>query len=144
MTAEQRGDDATPISLNDWESALKSDDGAVSRPESAPASDTTAGLDAVFSQLGEAGAAGDGGGIDLVMDIPISVSVELGRVRIPVKSIVQLGQGSVVELEGRAGDPLDIYANGALIARGEVVIVNDRFGVRLTELVKQGRPKKWS
>jgi flagellar motor switch protein FliN/FliY len=65
----------------------------------------------------------------------VQLTVELGRTRIPIKQVLQLGQGSVVELEALAGEPLDVLVNGCLIAQGEVVVVNDRFGIRLTDVV---------
>jgi flagellar motor switch protein FliN/FliY len=73
--------------------------------------------------------------IDMVLDIPVMLTVELGRTRIPIKSILQLAQGSVVELDGLAGEPMDVLVNGCLIAQGEVVVVNDKFGIRLTDIV---------
>nr|WP_236589688.1 flagellar motor switch protein FliN [Ramlibacter aurantiacus] len=73
--------------------------------------------------------------IDLVLDIPVQLTVELGRTRIPIKNILQLAQGSVIELEAIAGEPMDVLVNGYLIAQGEVVVVNDRFGIRLTDIV---------
>jgi flagellar motor switch protein FliN/FliY len=73
--------------------------------------------------------------IDMVLDIPVQLTVELGRTRIAIKSILQLAQGSVVELEGLAGEPMDVLVNGCLIAQGEVVVVNDKFGIRLTDIV---------
>ena len=73
--------------------------------------------------------------IDLILDIPVTLTVELGRTRIPIKQILQLAQGSVVELEGLAGEPMDVLVNGCLIAQGEVVVVNDRFGIRLTDII---------
>ena len=77
------------------------------------------------------------GGSDLsrVLDIPVQLSVELGRKRMPIKQVMQLGPGSVVELDARAGEPMDVLVNGYLIARGEVVVVDDKFGVRLTDVV---------
>jgi flagellar motor switch protein FliN/FliY len=75
------------------------------------------------------------GDIDLILDIPVQLTVELGRTRVPIKNLLQLAQGSVVELEGKAGEPLDVLINGCLIAQGEVVVVNDRFGVRLTDII---------
>ena len=69
------------------------------------------------------------------MDIPVTLTVELGRTRIPIKQILQLAQGSVVELDGLAGEPMDVMVNGCLIAQGEVVVVNDKFGIRLTDIV---------
>lgn len=73
--------------------------------------------------------------IDLILDIPVQLTVELGRTKIPIKHILQLAQGSVVELDGLAGEPMDVLVNGCLIAQGEVVVVNDKFGIRLTDIV---------
>ncbi|MES2183537.1 MAG: flagellar motor switch protein FliN [Pseudomonadota bacterium] len=75
------------------------------------------------------------GDINRVLDIPVQLSVELGRVRVPIKYILQLAQGSVVELDALAGEPMDVLVNGYLIAQGEVVVVNDKFGIRLTDVV---------
>ena len=71
----------------------------------------------------------------MILDIPVQLTVELGRTRIPIKHILQLAQGSVVELEALAGEPMDVLVNGYLIAQGEVVVVNDKFGIRLTDIV---------
>ena len=73
--------------------------------------------------------------LDVILDVPVTLSLEVGRSRIPIRNLLQLNQGSVVELERAAGEPLDLYVNGTLIAQGEVVVVNDRFGVRLTDVV---------
>jgi flagellar motor switch protein FliN/FliY len=73
--------------------------------------------------------------IGMILDIPVQLTVELGRTRIPIKQILQLAQGSVVELETLAGEPMDVLVNGYLIAQGEVVVVNDKFGIRLTDIV---------
>ena len=73
--------------------------------------------------------------LDVILDVPVTLSLEVGRSRIPIRNLLQLNQGSVVELERAAGEPLDVYVNGTLIAQGEVVVVNDRFGVRLTDVV---------
>lgn len=73
--------------------------------------------------------------IDMIMDIPVQLSVELGRTRLTLKNILQLGQGSVVELDGLAGEPMDIYVNGYLIAQGEVVVVEEKYGIRITDIV---------
>ena len=73
--------------------------------------------------------------INMILDIPVQLTVELGRTRIPIKNILQLAQGSVVELETMAGEPMDVLVNGYLIAQGEVVVVNDKFGIRLTDIV---------
>jgi flagellar motor switch protein FliN/FliY len=73
--------------------------------------------------------------INMVLDIPVQLSVELGRTKVPIRHILQLGQGSVVELDALAGEPMDVLVNGYLIAQGEVVVVNDKFGIRLTDVV---------
>ncbi|MFA0923730.1 flagellar motor switch protein FliN [Xanthomonas fragariae] len=73
--------------------------------------------------------------LDVILDVPVTLSLEVGRARIPIRNLLQLNQGSVVELERGAGEPLDVYVNGTLIAHGEVVVINDRFGIRLTDVV---------
>jgi flagellar motor switch protein FliN/FliY len=92
---------------------------------------------AQFTHLAQttAGLAGAGNGIGMILDIPVQLTVELGRSRIPIKNILQLAQGSVVELETLAGEPMDVLVNGYLIAQGEVVVVNEKFGIRLTDIV---------
>jgi len=84
---------------------------------------------------GAAGATGAGNDISMILDIPVQLTVELGRARLPIKNVLQLAQGSVVELEALAGEPMDVLVNGYLIAQGEVVVVNDKFGIRLTDVV---------
>lgn len=73
--------------------------------------------------------------IDMILDIPVQLTVELGRTKLPIKNLLQLAQGSVVELDGLAGEPMDVLVNGCLIAQGEVVVVNDKFGIRLTDII---------
>ncbi len=73
--------------------------------------------------------------LDFILDIPLTISVELGRTKMVINDMLQLGQGSVIELAKLAGEPLDVYVNGKLMARGEVVLVNDKFGVRLTDII---------
>jgi flagellar motor switch protein FliN/FliY len=92
---------------------------------------------AAFANFAPTGANGAGAGndINMILDIPVQLTVELGRTRIPIKHILQLAQGSVVELEALAGEPMDVLVNGYLIAQGEVVVVNDKFGIRLTDIV---------
>ncbi len=84
---------------------------------------------------GSAGGDGTVNDINMVLDIPVQLSVELGRTKVPIKYILQLAQGSVVELDALAGEPMDVLVNGYLIAQGEVVVVNDKFGIRLTDVV---------
>ncbi|NWG86608.1 MAG: flagellar motor switch protein FliN [Hydrogenophilaceae bacterium] len=73
--------------------------------------------------------------LDLILDIPVSLNVELGRTKLAIRNLLQLAQGSVVELDGLAGEPMDVLVNGTLIAQGEVVVVNDKFGIRLTDII---------
>ncbi|MFZ4791863.1 MAG: flagellar motor switch protein FliN [Candidatus Competibacteraceae bacterium] len=73
--------------------------------------------------------------LDMVMDIPVTLSLELGHTRMCVRELLQLTQGSVIKLDRPGGDPLDILVNGCLVARGEVVVINERFGVRITDIV---------
>ena len=73
--------------------------------------------------------------LDVILDVPVTLSLEVGRTRMPIRNLLQLNQGSVVELERAAGEPLDVYVNDTLIAQGEVVVVNDKFGIRLTDII---------
>ncbi|CAB0151046.1 Flagellar motor switch protein FliN [Pseudidiomarina piscicola] len=73
--------------------------------------------------------------LDMIMDIPVKLSVELGRTQVTIKQLLELAQGSVVELDGLAGEPMDIHINGYLIAQGEVVVLDDKYGIRITEIV---------
>jgi len=73
--------------------------------------------------------------LDVILDVSVTLSMEVGRTRIPIRNLLQLNQGSVVELEREAGEPLDVYVNGTLVAHGEVVVVNEKFGIRLTDVI---------
>jgi flagellar motor switch protein FliN/FliY len=73
--------------------------------------------------------------LEVILDVPVTLSMEVGRTRIPIRNLLQLNQGSVVELDRAAGEPLDVYVNGTLIAHGEVVVVNEKFGIRLTDVI---------
>ncbi len=73
--------------------------------------------------------------MDLIFDIPLEVSVELGRTKMPIKDLLQLGEGSIIELKKLAGEPIEILINERLVARGEVVVVNEKFAVRLTDII---------
>ena len=88
----------------------------------------------------ESGSGSSGGekkelNLDVILDVPVTVSLEVGRARMPIRNLLQLNQGSVVELERQTGEPFDVYVNGTLIAHGEVVVVNERFGIRLTDVI---------
>ncbi|RPH21563.1 flagellar motor switch protein FliN [Buttiauxella warmboldiae] len=91
--------------------------------------------DNVFRALEGNDMAGAMQDIDMIMDIPVKLTVELGRTRMTIKELLRLSQGSVVALDGLAGEPLDILINGYLIAQGEVVVVADKYGVRITDII---------
>ncbi len=93
---------------------------------------------AEFDNLREEGAAAEAGrevNLEFILDVPVILSMEVGRTRIPIRNLLQLNQGSVVELDREAGEPLDVFVNGTLIAHGEVVVVNEKFGIRLTDVI---------
>ncbi|MCB2019124.1 MAG: flagellar motor switch protein FliN [Hydrogenophaga sp.] len=120
---------------DDWAQALEEQAATASavEEESAPAFDVP-NAPAATTGTGNSGSCSMQD-IQMVLDIPVTLSVELGRVKVPIKYILQLAQGSVVELDALAGEPMDVLVNGYLIAQGEVVVVNDKFGIRLTDIV---------
>ncbi len=118
---------------DDWAAAL-------AEAKSGPAQATAVGAieqvaPASFASFAPSNVTGAGNDINMILDIPVQLTVEMGRTRIPIKHILQLAQGSVVELDALAGEPMDVLVNGFLIAQGEVVVVNDKFGIRLTDIV---------
>lgn len=117
---------------DDWAAAL-----AEQQAASGETSIETAAQPAnIFPRLTPGAASGEGNqDLDLILDIPVTLTVELGRTKIPIKHILQLAQGSVIELDALAGEPMDVLVNGCLIAQGEVVVVNEKFGIRLTDIV---------
>ncbi|MFZ2987623.1 flagellar motor switch protein FliN [Ideonella sp.] len=128
MSAEQSTDDDM---ADAWAAALAETKGEVASEVS-----TEQVSPAPFANFTPTAATGGAGNdINMILDIPVQLTVELGRTRIPIKNILQLAQGSVVELDALAGEPMDVLVNGFLIAQGEVVVVNDKFGIRLTDIV---------
>ena len=123
-------EDEGQISEDDWAAAMSEQAVAEATPQPAaqPAD--------IFPSFG---GTGTGGGmmneLDMILDIPVQITVELGRTKITIKNLLQLAHGSVVELEAMAGEPMDVLVNGTLIAQGEVVVVNDKFGIRLTDII---------
>ncbi len=96
--------------------------------------------DVQTAELEELQSEGEGQGsedvnLDLILDIPVTISMEIGRTRISIRNLLQLNQGSVVELDRLAGEPMDVLVNGTLVAHGEVVVVNEKFGIRLTDVI---------
>jgi flagellar motor switch protein FliN/FliY len=118
--------------MADWAEALQEQKTSDAKPDEVEPGGVLSGGDGARKF-----AAGDESATDInmVLDIPVQLSVELGRTKVPIKHILQLGQGSVVELDAMAGEPMDVLVNGYLIAQGEVVVVNDKFGIRLTDVV---------
>jgi flagellar motor switch protein FliN len=120
--------DETQVSDDDWAAAMNEQ--VVT--ETAAAQPATQ----IFEQFGSgADKAATPQGYEMIMDIPVRLTVELGRTKISIRNLLQLAHGSVVELDGLAGEPMDVLINGTLIAQGEVVVVNDKFGIRLTDIV---------
>jgi flagellar motor switch protein FliN/FliY len=117
----------------EWAAALAESKGNEVASDVAPPAETVA--PASFASFQPTPVAAAGNDINMILDIPVQLTVELGRTRIPIKHILQLAQGSVVELEALAGEPMDVLVNGYLIAQGEVVVVNEKFGIRLTDIV---------
>lgn len=140
-------DDSAAISADDWGAAMAEqtaaappvDDWGAAMAEQTAATPPAAAIAQphVFEQLGagvgQRGAAHND--LDMIMDIPVQLSVELGRTKLPIKNLLQLAQGSVVELSGLAGEPLDVLINGFLIAQGEVVVINEKLGIRITDII---------
>lgn len=122
---------------SDTESATETE--AVSegpKPEAAASKGPPQAQPAQFDPLHDSSQAADSDlNLDVILDVGVTMSMEVGRVRIPIRNLLQLSQGSVVELDRLAGEPLDVFVNGTLIAHGEVVMVNEKFGVRLTDVV---------
>ncbi|MQQ99450.1 flagellar motor switch protein FliN [Glaciimonas soli] len=113
---------------DEWASALAAQNAAPST-----GAGTGTGTEGAFQSVQSDNAAKTD--IDMILDIPVKLTAELGRTRITIKNLLQLAQGSVVELDGLAGEPMDVLINGYLIAQGEVVVVNDKFGIRITDII---------
>ncbi|MBC7786437.1 MAG: flagellar motor switch protein FliN [Methylophilaceae bacterium] len=125
--AEQEAADGA---ADDWGAAMAEQESSTSNLQ------TKVDSTQVFTELSGKGKSSDTqNDIEFILDIPVQLTVELGRTKIAIKNLLQLAQGSVVELDGMAGEPMDVLVNGCLIAQGEVVVVNDKFGIRLTDII---------
>ena len=129
------GGDEQDAMAAEWEAALAQQTSSTDSSAGSASQVSDQMMPASFANFGPSNAAGAGNDINMILDIPVQLTVELGRTRIPIKNILQLAQGSVVELDAMAGEPMDVLVNGFLIAQGEVVVVNDKFGIRLTDIV---------
>lgn len=128
---DSQGDDA----MDDWGAALAEQAQSEQTAKAKPASKVqTAEFDALESDnmpvLGD-----EERNLDMILDIPVTIAMEIGRTKISIRNLLQLNQGSVVELDRLAGEPMDVLVNGTLVAHGEVVVVNEKFGIRLTDVV---------
>jgi flagellar motor switch protein FliN/FliY len=137
------------ISADDWAAAMAEQETAAQPAEddwaAAMAEQAASDADAqqapepqkaqIFQPITGGAAQPAANNLDLILDIQVQMTVELGRTKITIRNLLQLAQGSVVELDGLAGEPMDVLVNGCLIAQGEVVVVNDKFGIRLTDII---------
>jgi flagellar motor switch protein FliN/FliY len=131
--AEQESTDQAGGGADDWAAALAEQETADARATATPA--MPAAQPAIFQNITSDHVPAAANNLDLILDIPVQLTVELGRTKIAIRNLLQLAQGSVVELDGLAGEPMDVLVNGCLIAQGEVVVVNDKFGIRLTDII---------
>ncbi|MCX9157942.1 flagellar motor switch protein FliN [Niveibacterium sp. 24ML] len=120
------------ISEDDWAAAMQeqavADAAMAAPPPPEPAR-------AAFPEFGAGEKPTSMNDFDMILDIPVQITVELGRTKLSIRNLLQLAHGSVVELDALAGEPMDVLVNGTLIAQGEVVVVNDKFGIRLTDII---------
>ncbi|MBK7327376.1 MAG: flagellar motor switch protein FliN [Propionivibrio sp.] len=130
MTDDTENSEAGSAAEDDWAAAMAEQ--AIA--EAAPAAQAQTAQ--IFPAFGETdGKASMMNELDMILDIPVQMAVELGRTKITIKNLLQLAHGSVVELDAMAGEPMSVFVNGTLIAQGEVVVVNDKFGIRLTDII---------
>lgn len=115
----------------DWDAAVESQDGADS-----DGADADGFQQVTARQLNDSSTPNSGDvKLDVILDIPVTIAMEIGRTQLSIRNLLQLNQGSIVELDRLAGEPMDVLVNGTLVAHGEVVVVNDKFGIRLTDVV---------
>jgi flagellar motor switch protein FliN/FliY len=132
MAEQESSEQAAAGGADDWAAAMAEQEAAdAAQTETAPAAQKAQ----IFQSLTPDAVQPAANNLDLILDIPVQLNVELGRTKIAIRNLLQLAQGSVVELDGLAGEPMDVLVNGCLIAQGEVVVVNDKFGIRLTDII---------
>jgi len=132
--ATEGSSDADADAMDAWGAALEEQ--AEAEPTKAEPTKAVSAEAVAFDSLNASGMVGSGEvNLDMVLDIPVTIAMELGRTHINIRNLLQLNQGSVVELDRLAGEPMDVRVNGTLIARGEVVVVNEKFGIRLTDVI---------
>ncbi|GGE58439.1 flagellar motor switch protein FliN [Streptosporangium jomthongense] len=139
---EESGDESSGGSRDDeWARAMKEAGKTAAGDRTGNNADNNV-VTAPMEEFDEGATGGQGDGpapdLDVILDIPVSISMEVGNTQIPIRNLLQLNQGSVIELDRLAGEPLDVLVNGTLIAHGEVVMVNEKFGIRLTDVISPG------
>jgi len=131
LAEQEATDSAAGGGADDWAAALAEQEATDAKVAPEPAVQKAQ----IFQSLTPENVQPAANNLDLILDIPVQLNVELGRTKIAIRNLLQLAQGSVVELDGLAGEPMDVLVNGCLIAQGEVVVVNDKFGIRLTDII---------
>jgi len=126
------GEEGNDASMDDWAAAMEE---AGTPMESSTPSDALGAENVTLDNLQSSSGSGEDLNLDVILDIPVTISMEIGSTKINIRNLLQLNQGSVVELDRMAGEPLDVVVNGTLIAHGEVVVVNEKFGIRLTDII---------
>ncbi|HLT15004.1 MAG TPA: flagellar motor switch protein FliN [Marinobacter sp.] len=130
--------DAEGSREDEWAAAMAEAEGDDGDSSGAAAQDVRAAPMEEFAEDAGFTGSGEAPDIDVILDIPVTISMEVGNTQIPIRNLLQLNQGSVIELDRLAGEPLDVLVNGTLIAHGEVVMVNEKFGIRLTDVISPG------
>lgn len=128
------GEESNDDTMDDWAAAMEE----AGTPMENTANDALGVLGAenvTLDKLQNTSSGSDDINLDVILDIPVTISMEIGHTKINIRNLLQLNQGSVVELDRMAGEPLDVVVNGTLIAHGEVVVVNEKFGIRLTDII---------
>lgn len=132
--AASEEEDPWAAAMAEQESAEENEAAAAAAPEPTAPAAKAAGDD-IFRPLSPDSGSSQARELEMIMDIPVKLTVELGRTKLTIKQLLELAQGSVIELEGLAGEPMDILINGYLIAQGEVVVIEDKYGIRITEII---------
>ena len=129
------GEEGADDSMDDWAAAMEEAGTPIeSSDDTANSGAENVALDKLETTVATT-SSGEELNLDVILDIPVTISMEIGKTKINIRNLLQLNQGSVVELDRMAGEPLDVVVNGTLIAHGEVVVVNEKFGIRLTDII---------
>ncbi len=133
--AASEEEDPWAAAMAEQEAAEESEEETAAAPEEPKAPAAKAASEDIFRPLSPDSGSSQARELEMIMDIPVKLTVELGRTKLTIKQLLEVAQGSVIELEGLAGEPMDILINGYLIAQGEVVVIEDKYGIRITEII---------